>query len=319
MYYYADMSYEEIASALGVTVNTVGSNVTKAKRKLKKRMETMNTFTNAAREKEIVGGIAMGPAILSAFELEVDGMVTAAQIDTVLTACGTQIADLAVAGAGHALAGQAVVKAGIGGIKLAIIAVSVPAVIGTAAIAGPDIMHVLTAGDSPPAVTEEVGGSEAVLPDAEIVLSGSEEGPSRINPNHATLNITSEGWKPILWRIMDADGNMVEEGEGDTIGETSFALAPGVYAVEWVLENSDGKRAVARREIEILEIEIGDVNDDSDANDEIDGIDENLSEISATSEDTESVNETIEEESVSAAPEDSSDGQDTEITSEPAA
>ncbi|MDR1029033.1 MAG: sigma-70 family RNA polymerase sigma factor, partial [Clostridiales Family XIII bacterium] len=248
MYYYADMSYEEIAEALGTTVGTVGTNVMKAKRNLKKTMERTNSFTEDTREPtKALGGMAMGSAILSAFEAEVDATVTASQVDAVLKACGARIADLSVAGSSSATVGQVAAKTGIGGIKLAIIAVA--AVVGTAAIVASNIPR--DTETEAPAVAAVAEESEPYLPAAEIELAGLEGLPSKINPSGATL--IAEDGEPVLWRIVDGNDALLASGTGREIDEAVFELSPGVYAVEWIIENDAGERAVARREIEIVE------------------------------------------------------------------
>ncbi|MDR2157311.1 MAG: sigma-70 family RNA polymerase sigma factor [Clostridiales Family XIII bacterium] len=252
MYYYADMSYEEIAEAFGVSVGTVGSNITRAKANLKKRMKKSKAFSEERWEQaDTLGGMALGPAILSALETDVDATITAPQVDAMAKLCCARLSDFAAAGTGSACAGPAIVKAGVGGFRLALILTAVSAVVIPATVFGFDVisdMGDVARRDASPPITEE---TEPYMPDVEIRLSGEEGLPGKINPSRAVL-IVDDGTS-ILWRIMNGDGVTFASGTDEAIEKDAFALSPGAYAIEWIIENETGKQAIARREFEIVE------------------------------------------------------------------
>jgi RNA polymerase sigma-70 factor (ECF subfamily) len=246
MHYYEQMRYDEIAEVLGVSSGTVGSNIVKAKRTLKKSIGKAHIL--AEDRTETLGGMAMHTALFAAFKADVDGAVTATQLDAFVHTCGQHIAST-VASAPHIAAGHAAVKAGLVGTKLGIAAtVGVSVTVGATVFTCYTIAKEIREPESPPAVVADV--SAVYKPEANISLVGMEGFPSQINPSQAKLVI--DNGTPTLWRIMDAEGEPVASGTGYEIGD-ALALTPGTYVIEWVVVNGEGQSAIVRREIEVIE------------------------------------------------------------------
>jgi RNA polymerase sigma-70 factor (ECF subfamily) len=251
MYYYNEMTYDEIAVAMGISIKTVGSNITRAKMALKKRMDNMNSAARESDTTETLGGMAFGPAVFAAFEADIAGKVTAAQTEALIRVCGERIGDAVVAGSQHAVAGT-MLKSGVGGIKLGVIVAATLSVFITGGIfAG----HILSDDDPPesgsPPGAVETQDQTPYRPDASIDLTSPEGLPGQINPFRAKLTVTDG--TPIRWRIVDADGTVPVSGTGDEIDEAAFALPPGAYAVEWLVADAAGRTVIVWRDIEIAD------------------------------------------------------------------
>jgi RNA polymerase sigma-70 factor (ECF subfamily) len=222
MYYFEDMSYRQIAKALGITIGTVSTNIMKARTTLKKRMKKKNIFPEKSRKLDGVGLL-----IVSALEADFASTVTTAQAEALIHACGEHIAHTA---ASHIIAGQTAAKASAGGLKLGVVVpATVSVTLGATAVVG-----------------QIVGGQ--YVPDATINFAGAET-PTQTNPSSASL-LTDDG-TPLTWRIVDEADNQVASGEGSEIDQESLNLPPGEYIVEWIVSDGKGQTATVRRDMSI--------------------------------------------------------------------
>jgi RNA polymerase sigma-70 factor (ECF subfamily) len=242
MYYYDEKSYQEIADELGISVKTVGSNLTKAKRMLK----------------EMLGKNKKNMDSLISHALFVAGAnSTLAGVDTshLIYLCDAKIA-AAHAGAGASMSTATGTGAAGGAVISAKVAIGIIACIVAAAGGGAAVVHVANETSALPdtvtIVSEEVIPTEEFVdPNAAITVSGSNPDlPEGVNPSAAEL-ITDKG-EATAWRIVAEGGAVAGSGAGSQIGSELEALAPGNYTLVWDITGEDWT-ATAKRNIKIIE------------------------------------------------------------------
>jgi RNA polymerase sigma-70 factor (ECF subfamily) len=244
MYYYENMSQHEIADALGVSEQTVGSNMAKARKALRKRMSKVHIFDDRV---ENLAGAAIGPAIVSAFDAGVNAVATDAQVSAITRACGERIANLGIHSGQASAEGEHGNEIGVAdAIRLAVVFVVSVAILVVFIATHVDVDE-QPAIDSPQTVT----GFDPYRPEVQMVFSGAEGLPSHINPSSAKMIVEEGKGTAVSWHIVDTEDREVASGEGDAIDGGAFALPPGEYAVRWIVANDEGQSVTVHRAIEI--------------------------------------------------------------------
>jgi RNA polymerase sigma-70 factor (ECF subfamily) len=250
LYYYEDLSYQEIAERLGIDVRSVGSNLTRAKKTMKEMIEHK-------KEKDdiTIRGVSAATAIPHALIVgEVGRMFPAEKL--------LHFEQICTNAAPHA-GGQAAVTAGAG--KLAATAVAAKGLITTVilsvaiggaalAVSVPAVQQYLD--KEPLAMAEEPAGkpSGVSLPDAEIVLTSSEEGRAGQH-NPVSARLLTDG-TAAEWTIAGEDGTAVVQGAGGEISAELTELSPGTYSIRWNVTGEGGRSiGIAVREFTIGESE----------------------------------------------------------------
>jgi RNA polymerase sigma-70 factor (ECF subfamily) len=235
MYYYDGLSYKEISKALGVTINTVGTNIAKAKKALKGMLDE-----HAGEEENNMKDLSK-MAIAGILGRNIDqtclGMSNTELISDIPVAVKDAIEQSAVALKQAHLAHLALMRNCIVGL------------VGVAVVA-PAALHFFSPAEqsppaaSPPAIVEY----ETYLPDATITPTNEAGSVSYINPIAVRLEIGNGA--PVGWEVKHADGAILLSGEGPAIGEELKTLSPGEYAIEWIVqENGTAQKAKIVKQI----------------------------------------------------------------------
>ncbi len=261
--YFDDLEYEEIAQLMGVTVNTVGSNILRAKKALKHLIEQgaetapqgegipMNRqidrteadiaaqrdaeYFDDASDPQMLKGAVFGPAVAAAISQTIDESVSSESVNTV------------VKGVNSALAAGGVVALGarITLLVKILVAVFVTALlVGGAVVASQLIRANETSAPTAPA---------AYHPTAQIVFTGGNVASDtssgvveQVNPTEATL-VLDEGTAQ-EWSIVNSSGEQVLQGSGERIAGVFAELPSGEYTVTWMAANVEGSQAQISRE-----------------------------------------------------------------------
>jgi RNA polymerase sigma-70 factor (ECF subfamily) len=245
LYYYCEMSYKEIAELLGTTTQTVGTNILKAKKALKKMIDTENDpFSD---QNMTLRGVAFAPALVQAFDAQVGEHISTEHAEAIVNLIGTQVVTV-VQTVGIGLGGSA----WIGGVlKGAGVAKVVATAATTAAVVTGGVAAVDYQSDLNNRVVQEAVQEMAWEPSAQIVLvSGAGRAPQR-DPIRAEM-LTNEG-EVGSWSIVDAWGTPIRMGVGSVLTAELVGLAPGTYTIIWSLHHPDGRSVRALRQIVISE------------------------------------------------------------------
>jgi len=245
LYYYYDMPYKRIAEVMETSVTVVGSNLNRAKQKIKQMLEEYEEKMSGTRKNNEVyhRGVAID-AILAA------GI--AGSIEESLTPVGAEILWQQMA----QKAPEILVNS-LGKSKLAASSKVAAGVVVAAAVVTSGVMLGLyldnpTFPQDPPPITEQVVFAPEVV---EISFQGDQDLPDVYNPLSAEIEL-SEGF-PLEWRITQNDGDTILiEGTGSFAGRDAFrSLEPGEYRMEWRISDEAGNTGLACREFFIVEIE----------------------------------------------------------------
>jgi RNA polymerase sigma-70 factor (ECF subfamily) len=227
MYYYEQLSYKEIAAALGISVGAVSSTIAKAKKNLKKLLKESG-------EQDVLGIKFTLPFLRGnvgkTVHDEVDSSVSEDSVDRFMVVCKANIL------AFFSKAGTTTVAAtGIGGTLLAAL-VAVAMMGGISAI-------VLTTIEKPvpyePVVIQEQPA--VVDPDSRVTYSveGEQFYDDPTNPLTAQIELLS-GEHIDRWVLTDSNGTELFVGSGDYLDLAALELANGDYTLSWYLQNESG-------------------------------------------------------------------------------
>jgi RNA polymerase sigma-70 factor (ECF subfamily) len=239
MYYYDEMSYKEIAKALGVTVSTASTNIMRAKNNIKKEL-----------------GTKFEGALAAAISFDVARSFPAADINTFCNSCDVAIGKAAtVAKASGVAGGNAAKFAHVATGK--IIAGVVVSIVSVATIATPLVLlnNATKVVEADIAAIEAVAPAPVYMPSAEISMTISDGAPGNVNPSDALLIVEDKNSIPdtLTWKILSqADESVVYfSGTGSEVSDEFAKLAPGEYQLRWRVENSEGSAATVRRNFTI--------------------------------------------------------------------
>jgi RNA polymerase sigma-70 factor (ECF subfamily) len=179
MFYYEELSYAEIAEAMGITLSTVSTNIMKGKKKL---METLKKDNHIANDGELLlGGAAVFPMFSEAFRAGVEGAFPDKMVEAFTEKCSRNLAGIdpsSVASAAKGVSHNLAVIVGV------VIAVCVAAVVALAVFlpsAEPPV--------SEPAVSDVV--KVPYEPAAEVLGSDGLRA-AYVNPESLTLALGGE-------------------------------------------------------------------------------------------------------------------------------
>jgi RNA polymerase sigma-70 factor (ECF subfamily) len=232
MYYYDEMSYQEIADALGVTINTASTNIRKAKQNLEKMLTEKNSgdALNGLLAAAPLGGL---DSLIS--ESLQSGAGEVARDSVVNSFC-----EKAGISARQYLAHPASVgKAGsLVKVFVALCAAAVVLTVGIVVYG----LNSAPADDKPTAVA-----ASAYQPNAEIEME-NQLGASNVDPIFANLVLEDAEETEMNWTIIGENETELANGDGDTVSAEVFAnLSPGEYKLSWTLKNAENQKAKVRR------------------------------------------------------------------------
>ena len=228
LYYYEQLSYREIAVAMGVSVGSVSNTISKAKKNLSKLLKD--------NDNNDVLGIVYRPSaprrsVKRTVKHEVEEGVSQDSVDRFMEVCRSNIA-LLITG------GVVVDTIRVGTTVLAF---------GAAAIAlsgvGVGTYFLMENGDQNPGVSTP-SQDAIVLPDSRIVYSvPREQGIDLpLNPMTADMELMS-GEKFIGWTLAKSNGVPLYNGKRSEVNIDSLELPNGNYTLCWYLTTSDGREA----------------------------------------------------------------------------
>ncbi|MDR3053251.1 MAG: sigma-70 family RNA polymerase sigma factor [Coriobacteriales bacterium] len=282
LYYFYDMSYEEIAQALDASTNAVGVNLTKARkameRLLTKDEQDKREEQSASAAAKSGGALALAPLVCDALREGINIEVSEQSVANVAAACQTLVAAGATAvGAGTATTATMVSLKGVvsalvtvstllGGASVMMYGVQLEAdAQQTAADEAqqlvvrpgfePQAQIILVSGTASADAAGSTGGVEATdstggadtTASADAADGAGTTSTTSITSTTSTTTAylsTNEGWGEV-WYLYNAAGELLATGTSDRIEGPLNDLAPGRYTIEWVLINSDSNRAIA--------------------------------------------------------------------------
>jgi RNA polymerase sigma-70 factor (ECF subfamily) len=241
LFYYEDMSYQEIAEALGVSESTVATNLMKARKNLKGILEMKGTTYPELTEVERKSGF--GLAVTSAIGADVNKTVSSSQVDNVLKISGGKLnAYYASTSTSSKVAMKIAAKAST--LKMVLLGVAC-----TLIVAGCVAFTVIINAEETHIDKEIAAQTEMKIyePAVTIVFSGSSDTAEHINPTSATLTEVSDRDTVSGWSIYNEENEEVSSGAGAVIENAFKTLSPGNYKVSWILTTETGERAKASR------------------------------------------------------------------------
>jgi RNA polymerase sigma-70 factor (ECF subfamily) len=264
MHYYDEMKFSQIGEALNISEKTASSNVTKAKKNLKKILGSKNKIygsTNGSGNGNSYGSSGGGSGTLEAsfiavtLKEEADKEFLSVNAERFWKGCDMRLSGYR---AEH-IAAKGATKAAVSGGKGTGIIVTLTVCLTVVITAGFLILG------SPGAAREETSLSAAslsaedaaqpgALPKVEIVFESEDDNPGNIDPKLATVKIDDSGYTAVSWSITAGaynDGEEVLSGENSRIGDELKALPPGEYRLTWSIENTESHTATVYRDFTI--------------------------------------------------------------------
>jgi RNA polymerase sigma-70 factor (ECF subfamily) len=242
MYYYDEMSYKEIAAALGVTINTASTNIRKAKLNLERILGEQNNgkgLTNLGAAVPIAG---LDSLIFESLQRGADEVARDSVVDSFCKNAGISARQYLASSTP-----KATYKVGsLVKVFVALCAVGLAITIGIA---------VYSLNDAPPTNDVVIGSADnqativvaAFKPKAEIAME-NQTGASNVNPNSANLVMEDTDGIEMVWSIINESDAEVERGDGDIIPAEAFAnLAVGEYELTYTLINQKDQKANVSR------------------------------------------------------------------------
>jgi RNA polymerase sigma-70 factor (ECF subfamily) len=247
LYYYYDLPYKEIAEALDTSVTVVGSNISRAKKNLKRMLEEHENNQAKAQESELSHkGVAVDAMFVAAFVSGTEKAIGPAHANILWQKC-VELAPQLAAGAST---GPFAVNAIIAGV------VAMVMVAGGVALV---LNRPQDVAEPPPPIVEQLAQEEVVqlLPFIPDYVSINMESslpyyPETCNPQSASIEL-SEGFG-VSWLIRSQSGSVLAEGTSQTIDREIFLLLDlGTYSIEWTVSNDEGSTGTAHREFIIID------------------------------------------------------------------
>jgi RNA polymerase sigma factor (sigma-70 family) len=246
MYYYEEMSYKEIAKALGVTVATVSTNIMKAKRKIKDGLK----------------GVAFSAAIAQAVQFDIEHVMAEDAFGDFIRTTDVRLENAASL---HDVQVSTGTEAHGFGAKMhaLLIGISAAAVVAVILVFHPN----LTPAESiPPGTGEAAWQDETVatqtdtmsggnyIPDAVIGFTDGDCPCGHVNPQEGELFSDDPDLRVISWEVIDGSGAALESGQAAAVASPlSGGLPPGTYVLRYTVENADGQKAYVQRQFDRIE------------------------------------------------------------------
>jgi RNA polymerase sigma-70 factor (ECF subfamily) len=249
MFYYNQMSYQEIADAMGSTVSTVSTNILRAKQMIKESLEKQEIM--GIESEKSINVMAAAPILTQVLNSCADSAVT----DASLTAFHASVA-AKVSGAAHSVKLKS--QAQFAGAIAATTAVIVGVVAYVAVDSVPD--RVIPA-ETPPAVIEPASPIVPVEPvkiTGDISFSGGTDA-EHINPKSVSLSSDNideiaDSDNSLTWYVSPVSKDIhVIEGTGAEASGLYEKLkdAPGAYYFVFLFTDANGNISELTREFEI--------------------------------------------------------------------
>jgi RNA polymerase sigma-70 factor (ECF subfamily) len=265
LYYYEEQSYKEIADILGVSIGSVSSTMSKAKKNLKKMLD-------ADAASEVFGIVSVPPLLRKSIRHivinEVESHTSDEAVERLVEAGRVAIAATAVtAGVVGASTGASLSAETIKNILLAVAGVVLLGAIAaiTIVLSQPTVEVAPPVTESKvPALTVDPVAPVVETPDVEVVYSiqvaqGQTDGTSVSNADdpqdyEIALNpltskiVANDGEKLDRWVLTDAQGTTLAEGTNSEIDITSLKLSEGQFLVTWHMLSAKGDAFLAHWE-----------------------------------------------------------------------
>jgi len=239
LYFYEGLSYKEIAQAMGNTIQTVSTNIMKAKKNILKGIKEED----------------LGSMLTAAVTLDAGAKLTGINLTAVHQSAMASIGNAALQPAGGA-AGVTRTRRGQG--VSALIGICAAAVCVLAISSGSLFPSSSAPASSapaapapPPAGTAPVTPPAAPAVQADIAFTGGECPCGHLNPQSATLDLQGHDLSVISWTILS--GSMeIRSGSGRVAAISSGALAEGDYLIRYTIAGEGGMKANAERAFTVL-------------------------------------------------------------------
>ena len=231
LYYYEQLSYREIAAAMGVSVGSVSNTISKAKKNLGKLLKNNNND-------DILGIVYRLPALRKSVKRtvkdEVDDSVSQDSVDRFMQVCRSNIALLITGG------GVAADTARIGTTILGFAAAAIM-------LSGMGVGAYLLADHKVEDPETPLPESQPItLPEGRITYSvAREQGIDLpINPEGANMELLS-GERLVKWSLAGSNGLPLYSGNHSEIDIAALNLPDDRYTVCWYIITADGTEARA--------------------------------------------------------------------------
>ncbi|MDR0886537.1 MAG: sigma-70 family RNA polymerase sigma factor [Clostridiales Family XIII bacterium] len=250
LYYYEDLSYREIAEVMGSSVSTVSTNLMKAKKNIKAELVSMGIVVT---DENVNDAYSLHSVIAIAVARDVDAKcppyaVTEFQntlkFPKTLAKTLEKITDFQLAQRNR--------------IKSAIYIKMIACCIVVAVVGGVFVYHFDFKKDTDGTPLDKPNApvsiqSTAYEPDVDIVLSGGACECGHIDPQsaHACIYDSPDSYVQ-GWEIVDSSNTVIAKGDGDEVSESLQKLPKGMYLLEFVINGTSSRTAVASKNIEIM-------------------------------------------------------------------
>jgi RNA polymerase sigma-70 factor (ECF subfamily) len=233
LYYHEELSYKEIAKILGVKTATVGTNIMKAKKKLKSHIMDEEDSNKA-----------FGAMIATAFAEEA---TTNSGATGALVAKIKSVDELSKTPLLNDASMMDISKSGKGltALSKAIIGLAAASVVAVGGFVAVESTKDHPAPKLPPKeVTYTYEASQASI---DFTESDSDISGENVNPASATIHIGDSVGKAKVWEVINDAGEVVAQGTGHT-SNIPQNLRNGKYEVNWNVSSPEGAISVVHRE-----------------------------------------------------------------------
>lgn len=255
MYYFENMSYEEIAYTLNSSVPTVGTNIMRGKKQLKDILEKDNKIDLAQYK-----SFAIAPILGEAFKFDATTTFTPELVTSFQASCS------------NALTGVTAVKASIGAKIFSILKIGGTAAACTGIIVGGILYMNMDepTKEPPPPVEKKV--VEQTVQETPVEKSTPEEDPKllskgqikfnnsdcdcgHVNPDSVVVENVDAGVEIKKWEITDSSRKKIYDGKGSSVGNVINKMykdkKDGRYTIKFYLEHSERGKIQLTRDFRI--------------------------------------------------------------------
>jgi predicted DNA-binding protein (UPF0251 family) len=231
LYYYDDLSYEEIANMTGKTTQTVGTNLMKARKMIKEKLlKEYPEMSNMGG-----GATSLGKALATLSVVSVP--------DATVKVAGAK-------GVAHLIAYKSTLALQVATVAVMGVAVMATATYGvTHDVKLPEAASVVEAA---PVVVAEAQEFHEAWRLGEIAFSGGVSDDNHINPTGAFIEGLTEKYEAINWSVLSQGGGVISSGEGENPNGSLTALPPGVYSLKYDIFYTGGWKIYKERDFEVV-------------------------------------------------------------------
>ncbi|MDR0853612.1 MAG: RNA polymerase sigma factor [Clostridiales Family XIII bacterium] len=236
MYYYEELSYQEIADITGTSIKTVSANMTNARAMIKKEL---NLDRN--KESELMGVGVSSTVMGQVFKQQADKRVSQESLTAFEQTWAPKMKAMNFPAAKSAIL-----------VKVAVIAVSATVILGGTVFATIYFGQGSQGEGAPAAV--QLSDAEILL-DREISFMGGDDAYEHINPTGAELVNMKDGDTNPTWEIKNSDGEIIYSGTGNTlqteVSELEATGQFGEYTLYFSLKDKGNNSMTLHRAFEI--------------------------------------------------------------------